>query len=306
LCRRLVSPSTHGEVETVDHDPNAAAPTGVERLFSALSRDRGMSDPEVSRVPVEVDTRAPGGTTNAYVLGTTLVDPAARTNALDAALPERPDHVLLTHTHPDHVGGVEEYADGATVWAHADHRERFVDATGVEPDRTFTDGDRLATDPPLSALATPGHAPDHVAFGLRAVEGVDAPRPAVLVGDLAVAEGSVVVAHPEGDMREYLASLERLRDLDPPVVRLYPGHGSVIDDPRATLQRLIDHRRDREVRVLSAVRAGVETVPEITDAAYEKDLDGVRDLAEATVRAHVEQLAVEGRIRWDGDRARSL
>lgn len=266
-----------------------------------------MNDPEVTRVQIEADTRAPGGLVSAYVVGTTLVDPAGRTDALDAALPaDGPEHVLVTHTHPDHVGGVAAYAEDATVWAHGEHREQFREATGVTADQGFADGDRLPTDPPLTALATPGHAPDHVAFGLRDTDEFDAPRPSVFTGDLAVAEGSVVVGAPEGDMRAYLASLERLRDLDPPVERLYPGHGPVIDDPRATLQRLIDHRLDREVRVLSAIRAGVETVPEITQAAYEKDLSGVRDLAEATVRAHVEKLATEGRVRWDGEHARSL
>jgi glyoxylase-like metal-dependent hydrolase (beta-lactamase superfamily II) len=122
------------------------------------------------------------------------------------------------------------------------------------------------------------------------------------VGDLAVAEGSVVVGHPSGDMRAYVSSLRRLWARDPP--RLHPAHGPTIEDPRGTCERLIEHRRDREERVLRAVRDGAGTVPEMTDAAYEKDLAGVRDLAEATVRAHLEKLRVEGHIAWDGERAR--
>jgi len=122
-----------------------------------------------------------------------------------------------------------------------------------------------------------------------------------VTGDLAVAEGSVVVGAPHGDMRAYVSSLRRVHATDPD--RLYPAHGPVIDDPRATCERLIDHRRDRERRVLAAVRDGAEDTDQILEAAYEKDLTGVEDLARATVVAHLEKLEVEGRVAWDGSRA---
>jgi hypothetical protein len=77
----------------------------------------------------------------------------------------------------------------------------------------------------------------------------------------------------------------------------------VIDAPGPTCRRLLEHRLDRERRVETAVGDGAGTLTTITDAAYEKDLGGVRDLAEATVAAHLEKLAVEGRVRWDGQRA---
>jgi glyoxylase-like metal-dependent hydrolase (beta-lactamase superfamily II) len=146
-------------------------------------------------------------------------------------------------------------------------------------------------------LETPGHAPDHVAlaFGAGGETGV-------VCGDLAVAEGSVVVGGSGGDMTAYLDSLRRVRERDPG--RLYPGHGPTIDDPETTLSRLIDHRLDRERSVLAAVEAGAETPEAVTDAAYDKDLSGVWDLAVATVVAHLEKLAAEGRIAFDGERAR--
>jgi hypothetical protein len=83
---------------------------------------------------------------------------------------------------------------------------------------------------------------------------------------------------------------------------LLPGHGPVIEAPRATVERLIVHRLDRERRVLAAVEGGARTVAAVCDRAYGKDLTGVRDLAEATVRAHLEKLAVEGRVRYDPGR----
>lgn len=253
---------------------------------------------EPERVPIPVDTAAPGGTTNAYVLGNdraVLVDPAAATAALDAALDGRQvDTILVTHAHPDHVGGIARDADrGATVLARAGYEDRFERATGVAPDDTVRNGATIETDAGvLRVESMPGHAPDHIA--LRFDGGV-------LVGDLAVASGSVVVGSGEGDMRGYLTALRRLHASDPE--RLYPGHGPIIDEPRVVLERLIAHRLDREAAVLRAVMEGAEAVAEITDAAYEKDVSGVRDLAEATVESHLEKLAVEGRVAWDGVRA---
>lgn len=238
----------------------------------------------------------PGGATNASVLGDDerlLVDPAARTPELDDAITDV-DHVAVTHTHPDHVDAVADYAAkaGATVWAHASFAERFAAATGVEPDRLFRPGDTIA-DTGISVMATPGHAPDHVAFV--------ADREAV-TGDLVFADGSVFVGTPDGDVRTYLASLRRLlaRDFD----ALYPGHGAPIENPHERIRETYFHRCDRERSVQAAVESGAETVDEILDAAYENALGDARSLAAKVVRAHLQKLAVEGHVEWDGDRAR--
>ncbi|NHX36950.1 MULTISPECIES: MBL fold metallo-hydrolase [Halolamina] len=255
----------------------------------------------VERVPVPVETRAPTGTTNAYVVGDSpalLVDPAGRTGRLDSLVAEREiGAVAVTHTHPDHVGAVAEYAAETGAALLARRPERFADATGVDPDRQITEGSEIETGAgTVTVLDTPGHAVDHVAFELGGT---------VLCGDLAVAEGSVVVGAPEGDLRAYLTSLRRLRARDPD--RLLPGHGPAMDGepaPRASLDRLIGHRLDRERSVLDAVRNGASDLGSVVDAAYDKDLAGVRDLAKATVRAHVEKLAVEGRVDWNRESGR--
>jgi glyoxylase-like metal-dependent hydrolase (beta-lactamase superfamily II) len=257
---------------------------------------------------VPVTTRAPARATNAYLVGTEgalLVDPASRTDKLDDLVAEASvEHVAVTHTHPDHTGAVAAYAaeTGATVWCRRGRESRFAAETGVDPDRTFAEGDvipvggdtgsrstvRGTTTDAVTVLDTPGHAADHVAF-----EGDFG----VLCGDLAVAEGSVVVGAPEGSVRAYLVALRRLHARGPDA--MHPGHGPVIDDPRATCERLIRHRIDRERRILDAVTDGARDAEAIVDAAYRKDLTGVRDLARATVLAHVEKLAAEGRVCYD-------
>ena len=263
-----------------------------------------LDDPAVTRVEVSVDTRAPGGATNAYLLDGLLVDPAARTDALDAALAERGsvdadapsvEAIAVTHAHPDHVGAVADYAalTDATVVAREGHADRFASAAGIDPDETVAPGETVA-DTTVRAVDTPGHAPDHLAFAAGGDAGAGSERSVLCCGDLAVAEGSVAVAAPEGDLAAYLASLERV--LDAGYDRLLPGHGPEIDDPRATCRRLIDHRLDRERDVIAAIDGGAADVDAVMHGAYEKDLSGVRDLARATVAAHVEKLVAEGRI----------
>lgn len=264
----------------------------------------------VDAFSVPVETRAPTGATNAYLVGSErclLVDPAGRTDTLDTVVAARDvGTIAVTHTHPDHVGAVADYAAETGAEVLARRPERFREATGIDPDGGLNEGTVIATGVgPVTVLDTPGHAADHVAFELP--DGTGGRGGTVISGDLAVAEGSVVVGAPEGDLRAYLTSLRRLWARNPR--RLYPGHGPAIggDDPaapRETLARLIDHRLAREAKIRDAVDAGASDLDSVLNAAYEKDLTGVRDLARATVAAHLEKLAVEGAARWDPETAR--
>lgn len=248
----------------------------------------------VESVSIPANARVPGGRTNAYVVGeedAVLVDPAARTDALDDVVAARDvSHVAVTHTHPDHVGAVAEYAADldATVWARAGREDRFERATGVAPDRTFREGTVVG---PTTVVEAPGHASDHVAFDL----GGEA-----VIGDVALASGSVVIAS-DGDVRAYFTTLRRLLLRD--FTRLYPGHGPPIVDPAPTLSGLLRHRRKREAMVTEAVRDGARTTEEIVSAVYGDDLGDGRGFALLTTRAHLRKLAVEGDVAWDGSRA---
>lgn len=251
-----------------------------------------MGEEPVRRFSIPMEAQVPGGRTHAYLVDDLLVDPAGRTRELDEAVATREiNHVAVTHTHPDHVGAVTEYGTetDATLWARYGRVDRFERATGTTPDRTFREGDRVGS---VRVVETPGHAQDHVAFAVDAAD-----ERHLVCGDLAVAEGSVVVGIPDGDVRGYLTSLRRLRADG--YETLYPSHGPVIENPNATLERLIRHRLDRERRVLEAVHSGATDVDAVLEAAYDKDLTGVESLARATTGAHLAKLARAGRIDRD-------
>lgn len=248
----------------------------------------------IERLEVLVDHPVPGGHTNAYVVGdpSILIDPVAGPDIVGVD-PADVDHIAVTHTHPDHAAGVEPFAEAADalVWASAPHRARFRERTGVEPDRTFRDGE-LIGNTGIQVMACPGHSPDHVSFFTDR---------AALIGDMARRDGSVMVGVPDGDMRAYFSTLRRL--LTREIETAYPGHGPPITDPASRFAALLAHRLDRERRIEAAVAAGSTDVSEIVDRAYDKDLTGVETAAARTVRAHLEKLAVEGRVSWDGSRA---
>jgi glyoxylase-like metal-dependent hydrolase (beta-lactamase superfamily II) len=210
--------------------------------------------------------------TNTYVVDGWVVDPGpddpAHLDAIVAAAPSGIDGIVLTHGHFDHAEGAPALAERA----------------GVDVMRP-SGGDEVG---PFSAIATPGHAPDHVSLLLGRI---------LFSGDMVLGEGSVFVGGEEGSMSAYLDSLRRLMALE--LDAILPGHGPVVWDPRAKLEEYLAHRLDRERRVLEAVEAGARTRDEVLDRAWsEIDLDAVpylRMAAGLTLDAHIDKLAAEGR-----------
>jgi glyoxylase-like metal-dependent hydrolase (beta-lactamase superfamily II) len=211
--------------------------------------------------------------TNTYVVDGWVVDPGpddpAHLDAIVAAAPSGIDGIVLTHGHFDHAEGAPALAERA----------------GVDVMRP-SGGDEVG---PFSAIATPGHAPDHVSLLLGRI---------LFSGDMVLGEGSVFVGGEEGSMSAYLDSLRRLMALE--LDAILPGHGPVVWDPRAKLEEYLAHRLDRERRVLEAVEAGARTRDEVLDRAWsEIDLDAVpylRMAAGLTLDAHIDKLAAEGRL----------
>jgi glyoxylase-like metal-dependent hydrolase (beta-lactamase superfamily II) len=188
--------------------------------------------------------------------------------------------LALTHDHADHseaIAAVREHFPG-TLAAAA--RGQF--------DLTLVDGTTFG---PLEAIALPGHAPDHFVF----VVGT-----AGLTGDAVLGEGSVFIAPVPGALGGYLDGLRRLckRGLEV----LCPGHGQLVDDPRAKLEQYIEHRLDRERRLVAALDAGMRGVEELLDTVWDDAPVTVRPAAALTLAAHLDKLEEEGRLPLDVER----
>lgn len=198
--------------------------------------------------------------------------------------------VLVTHAHPDHASGSAAIAER---WPDA----RFFKMPWAERDTQYAvrwhpiaDGDRLdAGDGLLTAMHTPGHAPDHLCF-------FDEQTRTLFSGDLATLKGTIVIpASYGGSLAQYLASLKRILDLAP--TRLLPGHGPPIDEPAGVIGRYLEHRQRREDEILDALRTGCRTVEHIVSRVYENLSPDLLRPASESVLAHLLKLEEEGRVR---------
>lgn len=190
--------------------------------------------------------------------------------------------VLVTHDHPDHAPGATAFARdrGAPLRAW-----RLSDGLRVRDEETFRVGEITIT-----ALHTPGHTADHVAYWIGATG-------ALFTGDAVLGRGTSFIDPPEGDLARYLRSLDRMRELGPRV--LYPGHGPVIFDAAAKLREYLDHRQEREQQVLRAF-ASARTIEDAVEEIYAEYPIDVRPLAARSVLAHLIKLEQEGRVRRHG------
>lgn len=183
--------------------------------------------------------------------------------------------IAVTHDHADHVAGAVALRDraggvpvGGARFEHADVR--------------LGDGDAFG---PFAIIATPGHAPDHLAY----VDG-----DACFTGDAVLGRGSVFVAPDPGALRRYLAALERLQARAPAVI--CPGHGPVVDDPAAKLGEYLAHRRAREDALVAALEDGLRSVDELLDRVWSDAPPALRLAATVTLAAHLDKLDEEGRL----------
>ncbi len=211
---------------------------------------------------------------------------AALANVALEAAGARVVAVLVTHDHPDHAPGAAPLARrlGAPVLSVA---------AG-----TLRDGDRVETDAgALVALATPGHAPDHIAFHWPGQD-------AIFCGDLMLGgQATALVAPPEGDLSAYLASLARLDALHPRIV--YPTHGEPFTDPAAAIAEYIHHREQRLAQVLGALASGEASADTVVMRVYGAALDPrLRAAATGATLAYLAHLQRLGRVRRADERWR--
>jgi ribonuclease/clavin/mitogillin len=260
----------------------------------------------VWRLELPSRTLPPFTSTNTYLIVSggvaAIVDPGFEeesqpelTRALDEAGARLVKAVLLTHTHGDHRAALalvlREFG-GPAVYVHPLEHARLegTAAVALVDDRSMTVGGAL-----VRALHTPGHSPGHLCFHLPE-EG------ALLTGDLASGTGSVWVGLPEGDIADYLDSLDRVMAL-PGLRLLGPGHGPVVDGPYRRLAELRAHRLEREGQVLAALETPL-SLGELRETVYGELATAVRAAAEASLLAHLRKLMAEMRVVHLGDSER--
>lgn len=255
--------------------------------------------------PLRTPTIPPATHTNCLIVGgdeLVIIDPGSpypdQQDRLDRIIDRfllegrRFREILITHLHPDHIGGVAHLSQRyrLPVAAHRLTAEAISDEISV--DRLIEDGEVIELNEQrtgltwrLRAIWTPGHARGHLSF-------YEERTGSLFTGDCVVGQGTVIIAPPEGNMIDYLASLRGYLQL-PRLTALIPGHGPVVATPHERINEYLNHRARREVQILEALADGLTAIPDIVARVY-RDTDPVlHQLAELSVFAHLEKLEAE-------------
>ena len=268
--------------------------------------------------PVRTPTKPPSTHTNCYLIYNSnellVIDPGSPYEDEQQALAECVDELLregrtlraivLTHMHPDHVGGVNSLRQhlgiNARVAAHRLTAEPLSNAINV--DYFIEDGEVIELNgSPLIALRamhTPGHARGHLCF-------YEERTGTLISGDNIVGIGSVLVDPPEGHMSDYIDSLRRMRAL-PNLSVIFGGHGPAIANPYTKLDEYISHRLERERKIFEAIKHGAQTPTEIVAQVYTDVAPAAHAMAERAVLAHLEKLTADAVVAYDGSSWRAV
>jgi glyoxylase-like metal-dependent hydrolase (beta-lactamase superfamily II) len=287
----------------------------------AMDFDRNFNAPYEMLVPVAPRIRRllahnPGPFTfkgtGVTVLGeghVAVIDPGPDDSAHLAALKEAlkhetVTHILITHTHRDHspAAAALKAWTGAKTYGFGPHPSAAEDGgVAVEeggdrafmPDVTLRDGDVLeAGGATIACVHTPGHLPNHLCFALREEN-------ALFSGDHVMGWSTTVVAPPDGDMSDYIASLKKLLARDDAVY--WPTHGGPIRDPKPVVAAYLQHRVERDAQILAALRARIGTIPAMVDHIYVGLDPRLKPAAGLTVLAHLILMLRDGRAACDGE-----
>jgi glyoxylase-like metal-dependent hydrolase (beta-lactamase superfamily II) len=241
-----------------------------------------------------------------YIVGqdrVAIIDPGPdddlHLSALLAAVEgEQVETILITHTHRDHSVGARKLraATGAQVVGAAPFTPRGNGAAGLDsahdrdysPDTILADGERWqGAGFTIEAIATPGHCSNHLCFALLEEN-------ALLSGDHVMAWSTSIVAPPDGSMRAYMDSLDKLRGR--PETIYWPGHGGPVLEPQRYLRALIHHRRQREASILNALAAGSHTIPALVARIYVGLNPALTRAAGLSTLAHLEDMSERGMV----------
>ena len=296
--KKLLVPGDFAYAELGKLDPEQKGTASYEIVPGIVV---SLSD-RVKRLTAPNPSVMTGPGTNTYLVGdaatgVAVIDPgpadAGHIARIVEVAPGPIRWILCTHTHVDHSPGaalLKEHTQATTYRMLAAHKER-QDQSFV-PDRALVEGERLAiAGVTLRVLHTPGHASNQLCYLLEEEH-------MLFTGDHIMQGSTVVINPPDGNMSHYFASLERLYEED--IEWLAPGHGFLMERPYEIVERLIVHRRNRENKVVNALRgAGRGSVEALVATVYDDTPEGLHKLAMRSLLAHLHKLEVDGRARQD-------
>lgn len=290
--------------------PDDAIP--FDRSLSAKPEEVQQVSPLVRRVIANNGGPFTFTGTCSYIVGhgeVAIIDPGPDDDVhvealLGAVRNEVVRSILVTHPHRDHCGGVDALraATGAPVLGCLPQPRQEAspvtvatdlgDGIGYRPDRALGDGEIVSGSGfRLEVVATPGHAAQHLAFCLPEER-------ALFSGDHVMAWSTTIVAPPDGSMRAYRASLDRLLARSDEIY--WPGHGGPVRHPGAFVAALARHRRNREAAILDRLGAGDATVATLVARIYRDLAPSLRGGAALSVLAHLEDLVERGLVLTEG------
>ena len=255
--------------------------------------------PGIRRIVAPNASMMTGPGTNTYLLGEkeiAVLDPGPVINRHIDRIIDLADApirwIICTHTHPDHSPAAAVLAErtDAIVIGRPAPEGSHQDST-FRPDQLCNDGGRLDEigEFNIDAIHTPGHASNHFCFWHRESNWL-------FTGDHVIDGSTVVINPPDGNMKQYIESLQRVRRLGCDAIA--PGHGEVIQDPERAVDWIIDHRLEREAKVVTALGANPNlSTRDLVPHVYGDVSKKLYRLAERSLLAHLEKLEEEGRAR---------
>ena len=244
-----------------------------------------------------------GGGTNTYLIGKddmTLVDPGPNISEhLDEIIKAgdgKIKRIFVTHTHTDHSPAALPLSKTLNVPMYGrlvDGESSWEDETFI-PDIVLNDKDIIETDEyTLEVIHTPGHASNHLCFLIKDTK-------CLLTGDHIMDGSTVVIGPPDGNMKSYINSLEKLLDFD--IDCFAPGHGNYIHEPEKTIQSIIRHRLTRERKALRKLgEAGISSLDKLTKLVYDDVSEMLHPIAKYSLEAHLLKLIDEKKVKLDKD-----